>query len=389
VTRTPACKPVGASFARIARHLAGPTLLLLALGFAAPSRAQTTSSGSSANGPLPEMVAPDAMGIDLLSGQRVGTDSAITIGAVDSPALSLTEGGGGLGGTPLGGFHYTDGAYPHFSDFFVLGNRGVSNTYGDGTARNFPDGIIGGSGGATEGDGTRWNMTGGGSGSPYADAYLTTLVRPDGETLTYTYSGVPNGDIRGKLRSIRSSAGYQLNIEWEAVPGTYRLKKATLVNRRYAYCDTAGTCTGSYSWPTLSWTVDSSNNTVVSTSGLRSVTYGAPQTFYNPSIYEWTQQITSGAGVRMPGARTSNSGGTAGAAIPAPIPARSGRSRKPPAPGTTIGNIAASLSARRREPIRSGRRRAAPAAASPTSWAAPRSIPASTSGEATPFRADR
>src|SRR5687768_17913214 len=55
---------------------------------------------------------------------RVGTDSAISIGAADAPALELTEGGGGFGGTPLGGFHYTDGSYPYFSSFLVLGSRG-------------------------------------------------------------------------------------------------------------------------------------------------------------------------------------------------------------------------------------------------------------------------
>lgn len=271
-----------------------------ALGFASPAHAQTTAGGSAGTGPpLPEMVVPDAVGIDLLNGRRLGTDSAISIGAADEPAFSLTEGGGGFGGTPLGGFHYTDGTHPYMSDFFVLGARGASNTFGDGTARNLPDGMKIQGNSLIEGDGTRWNMTSTGAMSPAADRYLTTLVRPDGETLTYSYSSVPTGNIRGRLRSIRSGAGYQLNVEWEAVGSTYRLKKVTLTNRRYTYCDPqTGACTGSHAWPTISWATDSSNNTIATTSGLRSVFYGPPQQIQGgPSIYEWTQQITTGAQV--------------------------------------------------------------------------------------------
>jgi RHS repeat-associated protein len=274
--------------------------LWLLASLTAPALAQTPASGSAGSGPpLPQMVAADPAGVDLLSGGRVGTDSAVSIGAADAPALELSEGGGGFGGTPLGGFHYTDGNYPYFSDFFVLGTRGVSNTFGDGTARNFPDGIGGGLNGATEGDGTRWNMASSGAAAPYADRYLTTLVRPDGETLTYTYSSAPSGDIRGKLRSIRSNAGYQLNVEWEPAGYTFKLKKVTLTNRRYAYCDpSTGACTGSYAWPTMSWTTDASNNTIATTSGLRSVIYGPPQqTSGGYPVWEWTEQVTSGAGV--------------------------------------------------------------------------------------------
>ncbi|HEX8239200.1 MAG TPA: RHS repeat-associated core domain-containing protein [Allosphingosinicella sp.] len=282
------------------RFLPAWLLAAIALGLAAPGLAQAPTAGSAGSGPpLPQTVAADPAGVDLLSGGRVGTDSVISIGAAEAPALELSEGGGGFGGTPLGGFHYTDGNYPTFSDFLVLGSRGVSNTFGDGTGRTFPDGIIGGSTGATEGNGTRWNMTSSAGTTGYSNAYLTTLVRPDGETLTYTYSSIPTGDIRGKLRSIRSNAGYQLNVEWEPAGWTFKLKKVTLTNRRYAYCDpSTGACTGSYAWPTMSWATDASNNTVATTSGLRSVVYGPPQQVTGGyPVWEWNQQVTSGAGV--------------------------------------------------------------------------------------------
>lgn len=278
-------------------------LLVLALGLGNTSvLAQTPASGSAGDGPpLPQTVAPDAAGIDLLNGRRVAIDSAVSIGAAQAPALEITEGGGGFGGTPLAGFHYVAGTYPYLSDHVVLGNRAVSNTFGDGTARNYPDGIIGGTSGITEGDGTRWNFASTGQtnqNSPnlYPDSYLTTLVRPDGETLTYSYSSVPStGDIRGKLRSIRSNAGYQLNVEWEPLGTTFKLKKVTLANRRYAYCDPLNaTCTGSYAWPSLSWSTDAANNVTARSSDLRSVVYGPPQQIQSG---QWSTSVTSGAGV--------------------------------------------------------------------------------------------
>jgi RHS repeat-associated protein len=289
------------------KTLVAAALLDLA-AFATGASAQTGSAPGSGP-PLPEMVAPDAAGVDLLNGRRVGVDSAISIGATDAPALQVTEGGGGYGGTPLGGFHYTDGSYPHFSDFFVLGARGASNTFGDGTARTLPDSMQMGVNQLIEKDGTRWNFALTGQ-SPanypgYPDKYLTSLVRPNGETLTYNYSSIPvAGDIRGLLRSITSSAGYQLNLEWAPTTGTYRLAKVALTNRRVTYCDPlSGACTGSNAWPTISWATDGSGNTTASTSGLRSVFYGAQQqgpvvggTSSNP-IREYYSQITTGSGV--------------------------------------------------------------------------------------------
>jgi RHS repeat-associated protein len=285
-----------------ARALPAFAILLLSLVLGPPALAQTPTSGSAGDGPpLPQMIAPDEAGVDLLNGRRVTIDSAVSIGSAEAPALQITEGGGGYGGTPLGGFHYVAGSYPRFSDYAVLGSRAVSNTFGDGTARTYPDGISGGTNGITEGDGTRWNFASTGQtnqSSPnlYPDSYLTTLIHPDGETLTYTYSSVPStGDIRGKLRSIRSNAGYQLNVEWEPAGITFKLKKVTLANRRYAYCDPLNaTCTGSYAWPTMSWSTDASNNVTATTSGLRSVVYNAPQ---QVQTGQWSTPIRSGAGV--------------------------------------------------------------------------------------------
>ncbi|HEX8467654.1 MAG TPA: hypothetical protein VF620_07610 [Allosphingosinicella sp.] len=99
-------------------------LLAVGLAFLGLCAASAASAQGSGNGPpLPEMVAPDVAGVDLLNGRRVGTDSAISIGAADSPALSFSEGGGGFGGTPIAGFHYLRGSYPNFYHEFYLGSR--------------------------------------------------------------------------------------------------------------------------------------------------------------------------------------------------------------------------------------------------------------------------
>jgi RHS repeat-associated protein len=247
------------------------------------------------------MVAPDAAGVDLMNGRRVATDSAISIGAADQPVLQITDGTDGLGGTPVAGFHYVDGFYPNFTDFFVLGNRGESNQAGDATRRTLPDGMVFQGNVLTEGDGTRWNFANTGASYQYQpNMYVTTVVHPDGETLTYNYSSIPTtGDIRGKLSSITSSAGYQVKFEWAPAPGTYTLTKVTLTNRRYAYCDPfTGVCTGSYAWPTLNWSTDASGDTTVTTSGLRSVVYGARQQGAQVGgTYEWNALFTSGAGI--------------------------------------------------------------------------------------------
>jgi RHS repeat-associated protein len=266
-------------------------------------------SADPGNGPpLPRVTAVDQNGVDLLYGRRTSVDSDVGVGLADAPDLELAEGFNGFTGTPLGGFHYTDGSYPNYSDFYVLGERGETNNYG-GAGRYLPDGMAASGSGSTwtlvEKDGTRWNFAPTNMLSPAPDKYLTSMVRADGEVLTYTYSSIPGGDIRGKLNSIRSSAGYQMNFQWTPVSGSYRLTKVTLSNRRYAYCDAnTGACTGTYTWPSIAWSVDASGNTTATTSGVRNVIYGAvvrgPQvggTSTQP-VYEWNTTVTSGAGVQ-------------------------------------------------------------------------------------------
>ncbi|HEX8448196.1 MAG TPA: RHS repeat-associated core domain-containing protein, partial [Allosphingosinicella sp.] len=263
---------------------------------------------SSGNGPpLPEMVAPDVAGVDLLNGRRVGTDSAISIGAADSPALSFTEGSGGFGGTPIAGFHYLHGSYPNLYHNFYLGSR---REYAGTSASTLSDGSTidwwGTNKVIYDKDGSTWKFAPTNTTKPIGvepDYYLISLTRPDGEILTYNYSQIPtNGSIVGKLRSIVSTAGFELRFEWHAWGAPKAVK---LINRSAAYCDPiAASCSGgTTNWPTIAWVADAASNLTATTSGARSVVYGPKQQGAAVSgsgaytVYEWHRTVTSGAGV--------------------------------------------------------------------------------------------
>ncbi|HYG29066.1 MAG TPA: RHS repeat-associated core domain-containing protein [Allosphingosinicella sp.] len=279
--------------------------LLMALLFPA-SAALGQSPGSGP--PLPQMVAPDDAGIDLMNGRRVATDSGISIGPADDPALELSE-GSGFGGTPLAGFHYVRGDYPNFSDEYQLGDRIEYNRpdRGYGLSNRAMMGSVGGQATLIEKDGSRWTFAQTGepitNSARYPFRYLVSITRPDGEVLTYNYASVPRyGDIRNTLRSIVSSAGYEMRFEWSS----YAAARVTLINRRHAYCAPldASCRGGAHSWPSIAWSTDASGNVTATTSTLRSVVYGPPQRgarvgTEGPSlpIYEWHRTITSGAGV--------------------------------------------------------------------------------------------
>ncbi|HEX8467655.1 MAG TPA: RHS repeat-associated core domain-containing protein [Allosphingosinicella sp.] len=134
------------------------------------------------------------------------------------------------------------------------------------------------------------------------DYYLVSLTRPDGEILTYNYSAIPvAGSIIDKLRSIVSSGGFEMRFEWTSSG----LSKVRLINRNIAYCDpVAASCNGgSSSWPTISWSLDSSMNVTATTSATRNVFYAARQRGATVigsgtnTVYEWNRAVTSGAGV--------------------------------------------------------------------------------------------
>jgi len=76
------------------------------------------------------------------------------------------------------------------------------------------------------------------------EARISTLVRPDGETLTYHYASAA-----GELRSVTNNLGYQLFM-WTA-SGVYNV---AAINNAYEACDvTLSTCTLTGDWPRLAF----------------------------------------------------------------------------------------------------------------------------------------
>ncbi|HYG46791.1 MAG TPA: RHS repeat-associated core domain-containing protein [Allosphingosinicella sp.] len=288
-------------FQRIGRLFA---LLMLLLG-AGQAAAQVTDQAA----PQPEVRLIDEAGIDLLSGRRSGIESQISIGDAASPALHVTEGWDGVRGTPQWGFAslHCDPSYPGCGmawEEFDLGGRVERNRY---AGAPLTDGSRRGAGWTVlDKDGAQWTFAPTNNplpGNPL-QAYLTSIQYANGETLTYHYSQPPLDGRSDRLKSIISSAGYQLHFQWG---GGYReLIKATLINRRHLYCaPLAATCSGpAVNWPNIGSSTDAAGSRVVTTSGLRSVTYTPKQrgpivqSYANEKpVYEWYWTITSGAGV--------------------------------------------------------------------------------------------
>ncbi|HEX8532603.1 MAG TPA: RHS repeat domain-containing protein, partial [Allosphingosinicella sp.] len=267
---------------------------------AQPAQAQTPGSGP----PLPATVAPDAAGIDLLNGRRVGVDSAISIGSPDAPALEFSEGGGGFDGTPIAGFRYLRGNYPYLSEEYYLGNRQEYNrALGAPLSNGAITGVEGTNPVVYDKDGSKWKFAPtGNSQSDYPDYYLVSITRADGEVLSYNYASIPLlGDIRNKLRSIVSSSGFEMRFEWGAAGPA----KVTLLNRKLVHCAPLATsCSGGgHNWPTIAWSQDTSGSVSATTSGARTITYGVKQqgaaveTTNQFTTWEWHSTITSGSGV--------------------------------------------------------------------------------------------
>jgi len=100
--------------------------------------------------------------------------------------------------------------------------------------------------------------------TPYVanEGQITSLTRPNGEVLTYTYTSVqlPNLFYARRLQSVTNNFGYQLQFqyaydaawdnEWQ------RLVKVTALNNVYDACaPSAFSCTYSRTWPSLTFAV--------------------------------------------------------------------------------------------------------------------------------------
>ncbi len=103
--------------------------------------------------------------------------------------------------------------------------------------------------------------------------YLSTIKYPNGVTLKFTYVSPPGctGYCAWRVQSINSNLGYQLHFEYQsnASPtGWLTLTKAVAVNNAVEYCAPAAyTCSFTQTWPTLTFTKTSSEETVTDSLG--------------------------------------------------------------------------------------------------------------------------
>ena len=299
----------------------GPLRRSMALLALALSGQQAAAQINDDTAPVPDVRLIDQAGIDLLTGTRSDTNSEISIGDAASPSLQVTEGWNGWRGTPQWGFAYRhcDPSYPGCGNAweeFDLAGRKVRNRY---ELLPLSDGSLRGEGWSVlDKDGANWVFTAitAPREDAHPDAYLTSIQFANGETLTYHYAAVPFTGRSDQLKSIVSSAGYQLHFQWGT--GYRNLIKATLINRRLAYCaPLAETCDGAgVDWPYLRRSTDATGATVTTTSGMRSVTYQPKQqgplvqsqSGYS-DVYEWNWTIVSGAGVATTFTRRDTGGG--------------------------------------------------------------------------------
>jgi len=144
------------------------------------------------------------------------------------------------------------------------------------------------------------------------DGRITSLQKPDGEVLTYTYKtgtlcvpntggGCTNATIN-RLQSVTNNLGYQIKFEYAANSGTdaqawETFQKVTGINNAVDYCDPAAdSCTFSQTWPSATYAVPADDaSAVTTTDALNQVTR---------YVYDSNNHITA---IRKPTSPTANS----------------------------------------------------------------------------------
>jgi RHS repeat-associated protein len=88
---------------------------------------------------------------------------------------------------------------------------------------------------------------------------ISTITRPDGEVITYTYTTIqmPGLAYARRLQSVNNNLGYQLHFEYTSNTWSadwYRLAKVVALNNAVEYCaPTANSCSLSSTWPSLTF----------------------------------------------------------------------------------------------------------------------------------------
>jgi RHS repeat-associated protein len=235
----------------------------------------------------PVRQAIDERGVDLAGGQMTATGPGISIGS-GAQGLSYATTLQTVWDHP---YQYAVYGNPSTSVQVVLGTRSLTFNYDSATAtyvnqQASGETLIGGGSNwtFTDRDGTviqmdlsaydpttedfRYNGQG-------VVAVANTIVSPDKQKLTLTYKAVTTQSIsvigRLRLQSVQSSSGYIAKFEYLDNGTTYssnwaHLSKVTLANSAVDYCNPAAdSCAFSTTWPSLTFTHDTSSSPTVDT----------------------------------------------------------------------------------------------------------------------------
>ena len=263
---------------------------------------------------LPRVGLIDNNGIDLISGRRTTPDASISIGPQSAPAMSISTGPGGTTGTPLGGYVQTrclttyrtcDGGYAYT---YNLGDRTVFSTRIGGLS----DGSVVVAGVLYDHKGWAWHFTNNAGWTlsnpgQVPSAYLTSVVKPDGEIMTINYVGgngfnstnnlpqsASNPSGAPQQASVTSSLGYQTQI----IQNRGYDNTNVMVNLATGFCDpqAATPCSAppGVTWPSIQQSAGfAAGSYVVSVSGIPKITYS----FGSGTSIAYAMTATSGAGV--------------------------------------------------------------------------------------------
>jgi YD repeat-containing protein len=226
--------------ARVPQAIAAVIGMALSLSIASPAQAQSGLEPPSA------FQTSDRFGVDVVSGSLSVSSPTISVGDPAHGGLSFTA----TWDTKVGAWRYSNWGEikkelakpdPNCFAFYTLVYMGGSNIFQreNCTSNNFD--LIDGHGSLVAvGSGYTYTALDG-SVATYSSSTIQTIVRPNGEVITYSYSS-------GELRSVSNNLGYQLHFDGG-------ISKVTALNNAVDACAlTAATCTYSRTWPSLTFT---------------------------------------------------------------------------------------------------------------------------------------
>ena len=238
--------------------------------------------------PPPDAFNPvDARGVNLYSGSYAYTTTPISMGPAGQGGLSYSAGydtASGKWRNSLAGMVVRQPftGSPPTNPYYTVTVMGASHVFlplvggafeavdGDGTLEKPGGQMV-----YTALDGSVATFGGGVTYSPFVanEGLISTLVRPNGERIVFTYTAITmtSGFQARRLQSVTNNHGYQIHFQyasnvWSA--DWYRTVTVTALNNAVDACaPTANTCVFSRTWPSLTFAESASEKSVTDALG--------------------------------------------------------------------------------------------------------------------------